>query len=695
MEGGDEVVQQPERVSIEAPSATIKKGKSVRTMDSGKTQLSTTTAGGMTMEAESMPSPKKAAEMKRLQVRNYIRNERDTTLRRWMALNEAMHSEDLRREQFMEKRLRDDARILPIPVEKLVANLKRAVHKTMREKGGTPFSILRQMFLYWDGLKVGSLTLNDFTCCMKSLGIEISEADRREIFSYYSKKNDGTMGYIDLLSDIQKNEPTILECLCEEKDDNYEMRFAEAEDFVKPKTKKLLDFIDATRFQIGEKMRNEGGTMYYHARKIFQRFDYDYSGGLSPEELCIAARHDLGLNMTQEDANDIVAYYDRRKTGEMKHALFIADVCEGLTSILSFAMTTKEAVLENRRKIAQNPFICTPFRAHSNKLLERIKEAVRKSLETRVMKTGGSYKSWVHEAFMFWDPRNTGIIREWSHLQGALKRLGAQISQEEAETMMTCYDKKHEGSFAYRHVMDDLLQDEPNVIKDTTVDVTAKVPFQATARAPPIVDKYIRKIKNAGEIFVRKSKGTLEARDIIHGTFLRFDAGQSGRIDSNSFTQASKDLGVTVKPADVDVIITWFDTSGGHLLDYNEFTRQLFGDDVLTKTFSLPSLSRQLAGTSTLAASTSSLSFSGSVTPKLPNTSNKPFSNLGGTTTSSGPDKTLIKETQLVKEARKQIRRNLMLQERSKLQSKLDSVERQRRKIIEDHKQKVADRKGA
>ena len=67
-------------------------------------------------------------------VRNYIQNERDTILRRWMALEQAVKSEDFRRENFFKRKLREDSRTLPLNIQKFVEHL-RNLCITMRDKG--------------------------------------------------------------------------------------------------------------------------------------------------------------------------------------------------------------------------------------------------------------------------------------------------------------------------------------------------------------------------------------------------------------------------------------------------------------------------------------------------------------------------------------------------------------------------------
>ena len=87
-----------------------------------------------------MPRPKKVVVKKdpkevRAEVRDYIKNERDTVLKKWMALEEQLFSEDTRKAQFIERRLKYETHTIPENIQKFIGTLKRSVRKTMRDKG--------------------------------------------------------------------------------------------------------------------------------------------------------------------------------------------------------------------------------------------------------------------------------------------------------------------------------------------------------------------------------------------------------------------------------------------------------------------------------------------------------------------------------------------------------------------------------
>ena len=47
------------------------------------------------------------------------------------------------------KQLRKNHKTMPTNIQKFIGTLKRCVRKTIKKKGGTPYSIVRSLFMYW------------------------------------------------------------------------------------------------------------------------------------------------------------------------------------------------------------------------------------------------------------------------------------------------------------------------------------------------------------------------------------------------------------------------------------------------------------------------------------------------------------------------------------------------------------------
>lgn len=628
--------------------------------------------------------PNKALET-RANVRNYIHNERDTILRKWMALEEGLKAEDHRREQFLEHRLKECTTIIPLTVQKMIGSLKKAVRRTMREKGGTPYSITRALFLYWDVSNSGKISKSELKASMHSLGVQISEAEVEEVLRFYGRNNPGgEVRYQDILADISKNEPTLTQFVDPSTELDIGVRFEEASDKIieVPETVKL--FIEATKHFISNKMRHEGGTPLNHALKIYQQFNFA-DDNFDPTQLRRTAMKLMKMTVSDADAACIVDYYCRRGAKDFYHH-FSGDVCKGIQTILSFTELSPEFIAEQKMKLNANSFITKPFQAVPNKLMERVKAEVSRSVNLKIRASGGSMRSWVTERFVLWDPRRTNKISRWQDMQGVLKGLGVVVSDVEAKVVIDSYDKTGSGEMYYEHLIHDLIKDEPHFIENATIDplnVTT-----STSRAPLEVQKALRRLRGATEAYARKSKGTVEPRDILHGTFLRFDDARSGRVDLEGLQSVADELGLGLKRDDLAIVLKWFDTDSSRLLDYDSLTTQLFGEDEFSKELGciLPSLARSMPNLNGGGGGGTPLSSSldGSL-PKM-----KAFQNLNGKAVGEHQNKAHMIETSKIKEARRRARRGLMLEERIKIREKLESIDRQRKIIIEDHKARSA-----
>ena len=185
-----------------------------------------------------MPTPRVSEEAKvkcqekRESIRKYIREERDTILKRWMALEEAVANEDHNREKFYRDRTYQATRQVPSTIRKFLGSLRKSVRNTMKYKGGTAYSIVRNMFLYWDSEKCGMLKASDLHKCMKSLGVLINEAESKDVTDFYASRKAGYLDYRVLLDDLMRDEPTLLEVVesSRETDADRENRFASEED---------------------------------------------------------------------------------------------------------------------------------------------------------------------------------------------------------------------------------------------------------------------------------------------------------------------------------------------------------------------------------------------------------------------------------------------------------------------------------
>jgi Ca2+-binding EF-hand superfamily protein len=441
-------------------------------------------------------------------------------------------------------------------------------------------------------------------------------------------------------------------------------------------------------------MRNVGGTPYQHIQHLFQFYDYDYSHGLEPKELVLACRRKMKLQITLEQAKEIVDYYDRKGVGEIVPEKFIEDVCIDVKPILTFTELSPRSIAAAKKSLSVNPFIPKPFAAPTNKVLEKFKQDVKVALVNKVNKLGGTVASWIREAFITWDPAYSGKISRWDHLQGAAKRLGVTITEEEAKVLITCYDRFKTGEMHYQFLAEEIMKEDAHFLMDAKI---VDRDFKASSRTPPQVQALINRFKAVGDAFASKSKGRLEARDVMHGTFLRFDPTRSGRVDAEAFKAVASELKVgEITNNDVVLTIRWFDTNGSQTLDYNSLIRQIFGADVTTEPLHLPTIKESVSLTALLRKSygdertNAALANTGGTLGGALSTADMqrlPTINSGFGVKSSTLEKNMeVVESQAVKMARMKIKKHKILAERVKVERKLASIEEQKKKIIEDYK---------
>jgi hypothetical protein len=314
-------------------------------------------------------------------------------------------------------------------------------------------------------------------------------------------------------------------------------------------------------------------------------------------------------------------------------------------------------------------------------------------------------------------------------LQGAAKRLGLTLPDEDARLLMKEYDARGNGTLDYNILIKDVVASDPHFLEDATTLDTHSLEHddRISSRAPKPATKGIERFRLAAGAYARKSGGRLEPRDVLHGTCLRFDRRQEGRLDYNGVKSLCSELGVRLNELDLHTFIAWFDTNGSDCLDYNELVRQLYGDDVLTRPLKLPPVpspvkearaiitSIQKANVSPAKlgmgqSSISTLAYGyGTESRKRLNQPTKGAGGGGGgggtqhaqsmpSSPTAGADrligmdpKVLVQNLQTIesratKEFKRAERRQQIMEEKVAIQLKLENIERQKKLILEDHR---------
>ena len=590
----------------------------------------------------------------RQSLRSHIRQDNDSIIKQWSRLREAIHIEDRTRDRF-DRESELNARAQPPVVKRLISTLKSSVHRTMRDKGGTPFSIIRSMFLYWDRDKSGKTNERVLTDCLRSLGVRISDEDIKTVLEHYSQgaAHGGSleMNYMDLLRDVNRGEPTLttfVDPSIEAKEESG--RFALKEDEYKNRPQAVIDFIEAVHLAATLKMRKEGGTIFSHVRKAFLMADFDYTNALNEKEFIYAMRKGFGLNISMEAAQTIIKYYDRRGAGECDYPILLKDITSNSPHMLDFVEESPRTVAKTLERNKSNPFLPKPFVPKPKKAFEALKIKLLAVLSERIVRRGGSVRSWLQEAFTSWDPMLTGKMRNWRNLQGALKAVGLLINQGEAECIIDCFARGGAAEFYYSDFINNVASQHASFLHPEKLK-----PYSATARAPAEVEKCIQIFKKKLLWYSNATHGAVNARDVLYGTLLRFDGTYSGRIDFDGLKAATFAFKINISDESLHQLIAWFDSNGSNTMEYHEFVKQLFGPDELILSHGNAKLSTEDHRRQDYSASFSSLSGSSAMI-------------------SSSLENPVPYESKLRKEIRRANKSKKMIAEKIKLQNKIDSL---------------------
>lgn len=168
---------------------------------------------------------------------------------------------------------------------------------------------------------------------------------------------------------------------------------------------------------------------------------------------------------------------------------------------------------------------------------------------------------------------------------------------------------------------------------------------------------------------------------------MRFDPSRSGKVDALSFKTVASELRAKIVDTDLVATMKWFDTDGSQLLDYNALCRQVYGEDVSTEKLCLPRIKETKSFTA-LAKMLNSSTFGSTIEDPpfrqaLPTDGRTREFGLASTILSKNMD---LIESEAVKLARMKMKRSKILAEKRKVEKKIESVDEQRKMVIDNFK---------
>lgn len=480
-------------------------------------------------------------------------------------------------------------------------------------------------------------------------------------------KNVKVMSYMDLMRDVLKGEPSTTVSIDVDKVEREDgvMRLEMRDDQFKVKPQVVNELLEAIRLSVARKMHKEGGTLFSHVRKAFYAADWDYSNALNACEFIFAMKKGLGLTVSPAQSQAIVAFYSRDGSGEFDYRLILADIVEDAPKLLDFV----EAPPTQNKTV--NPFVPTVFRPRPNKTFELIRTRVVIALEKKMLFKGGSLRSWLREAFTSWDPLLMGKLSCWQHVQGAFKALGVEITKQEAECILDCFSETKNGEIRYSDLVDAIAPADTSFLYPEVVGLppaSARAPTNVTTATSAFYKKVLR--------YADQSFGAVQPRDVLYGSFLRFDPAATGKVGLMELKAVAATLKVNLSESSLEDLLSWFDSDGSKSMDYLEFVRQLFGDDVATSTGKGLLLKEQEKGGNIVRGRV--------YVPMQRNQSSftSPSSLLPTMASSQNP------KMKSLKEARKKLKIKHLLAEKIRLRNKLDSIELQSKALVTQQKVK-------
>ena len=203
---------------------------------------------------------------------------------KWSCFAEQRKHEDFAAVKFAQKQAALQAKSAK-PDKKVtdfVRRIRRVLDKKSREHGGTEGTYLRECFLNWDADCSGTIDSIEFRKAIRSLGLDISQADASYLVGYYG-------GVESAYTSVAKDEMTY-DLLIEDVV-NASVHFLQPQPPIPASARPdgpfppvLRRFIKKVRQKLFTYITGKGENEQYLVRNAFLNWDKDASGSLSYDE---------------------------------------------------------------------------------------------------------------------------------------------------------------------------------------------------------------------------------------------------------------------------------------------------------------------------------------------------------------------------------------------------------------------------
>jgi len=476
-------------------------------------------------------------------------------------------------------------------VRKVIAKIQRAVDRTMKEKGGTAYSIIRHTFLNWDADASGEMSKEEVMGALRMLKLNVTDAEANALVEYYDLEGDGEMRYQPLVEDVTKAAPHFLDHPNTERLRREEQESARS--ILSEKKKEMPRicelFLKKLQRNLKRIMREKGGTEFSILRANFLNWDADKSGEIGPDEFR-GAMSILGLKLSIAEAKEICDYYDVEGDGEMKYQPLVDDIIRGTSHFLVHPMTernktpmtpTTDLALAEKMKDEEALFSARPRRRPPNAIVEAFKKRLRHKLEMTMRATGGTIYSICREAFLLWDGDCSGELNV-AEFTGAIKKMGLEVTDDEAKQIVKYYDLEGDMEMRYQELVNDIVEGVPHfMVHPDTGRGDSRIEMRSARGKPPVaVERIQEKIYNASKGAAERSVTRISGEDLFYGTCIRYDRNSCGRLDIKDLRRVFREIKCNLGEVEMRHLVGWYDVAGADEVTYKDMVRNTFGPRV-------------------------------------------------------------------------------------------------------------------
>ncbi|KAG5189910.1 hypothetical protein JKP88DRAFT_252636 [Tribonema minus] len=430
----------------------------------------------------------------------------------WMAFREQRHKDERMAARYARAHAGLDKKPITPTVELFLKRLRLVLHKLMKKKGGSAFSIIRNACLKWDLDNSGAIAVEELLGACRSIGVPITRQEAEEVVYCYDARDTVIIAFRAKLKDL-----------------------------------------------LARRIREQGGSEMGILKALFLKWNTSRSFATSADDVRGALRK-LGMNLTRSQADEVVGYYTPRSAAAQARMCasaycdnggggssggnggaaaaaaaaaldaasyfdfreLIHDIVKGERSILAFpsqeemeAVQREGLVQETHRECLNDmAFTARPVRKPRNREVEKFKLRLRDRLELIIEHRGG-----IHHA-------------------------------REMDYTLLCREIEGMSHDILSYVEDcDVLRGLDHAVREP--------PLNAEVRA--YVRGGVERAAARAAATAGAAGAAIAPRDLFLGTCLRFDAGSTGMVDGAGLRRVCSELGVALKLAEADKMCMWYE----------------------------------------------------------------------------------------------------------------------------------------